>query len=117
MVAGPLFTVAAVVLFLAGQLVPGLLLLAAGLVIIGWSRTVAGMCSRTFKEAEEKLLELARRAGIQAIGTADELVKLLESQLARQAEEMSKALEKRNWSAGSRRILMDLFRKGFSERN
>ena len=52
------------------------------------------MCSRTFKEAEEKLLELARRAGIQAIGTADELVKLLESQLARQAEEMSKALEK-----------------------
>jgi DNA repair exonuclease SbcCD ATPase subunit len=93
-VAGPLFTVAAVVLFLAGQLVPGLLLLAAGLVIIGWSRTVAGMCSRTFKEAEEKLLELARRAGIQAIGTADELVKLLESQLARQAEEMSKALEK-----------------------
>ncbi|HHY40195.1 MAG TPA: hypothetical protein GX502_03005 [Syntrophaceticus sp.] len=92
--AGPLFTVGAVVLFLAGQLVPGLFLLAAGLVITGWSRTVSGMCSKTIKEGEEKLLELARRAGIQATGTADELVKLLERQLEQQDDLMREALEK-----------------------
>ena len=94
MAAGPLFTVVAVVLCLAGQLVPGLFLLATGLVITGWSRTVAGMCSRTFKEAEDKLRVLARTAGNHAAGTADELVKLLERQLDQQDEEMREALER-----------------------
>ncbi len=93
-VAGPLFTVVAVVLFLAGQLVPGLFLLAAGLVITGWSQTVAGMCTRSFKEAEEKLLELVRSAGIKPLGTAAEVVKLLERHLDQQDEEMRGALEK-----------------------
>ena len=93
-VAGPLLSGAAVALFLAGQLVLGLFLLAAGLVIIGWSQTIARMCSKTFKEAEEKLLVLARTAGIQAAGTAAELVKLLERQLDQQDEEMRGALER-----------------------
>ena len=91
---GPLLTVAAVVLLLVGQLLPGVFLLAAGLVLIGWSRTVSGMCSRTFKEAEEKLRKLACSSGVQTAGTADELLKLLERQLAQQDEELREALEK-----------------------
>lgn len=93
LITGPVLAAIAVMLLSAGQLFPGVLLLAPGLVLFGWSRTVSRMCGKTIKEAEEKLIQLAQTAGIHTAGTPDEVVAHLDRHLEKQDEEMRTALE------------------------
>ncbi|HBG21668.1 MAG: hypothetical protein PHV50_08845 [Syntrophaceticus sp.] len=93
-VTGIILIVAAVLIFAAGQLVPGGITLALGLGLYGWALTVSRACGRTIKKEKERVQQLARTADIHSVGTPQDVILLLERHLEKQGEEMRALLAK-----------------------
>lgn len=93
-VTGIMLIVAAVLLFATGQLLPGGIALVLGLGLFGWALTVSGECGRTIQKEQERVQQLAGTAGIHAVGTAQDVILLLERHLEKQGEELRELLAK-----------------------
>jgi len=92
LVAVPLLAVAAVSLFAAGLFLPGGIALFAVLGAAAWGLAVSSACSRTTKEAEERIRQLLRGYGVQSAGSLESGVAALERYFredeARRAEQL-----------------------------
>lgn len=93
-VTGIILIAATVLLFVAGQLVPAGITLVLGLGVSGWALTVSRVCGRTIQKEEKRVQQLARTAGINSVGTSQDVILLLERHLEKQGEEMRELLAK-----------------------
>jgi uncharacterized protein YhaN len=91
---GAFLIMAAVVLFVSGQLLPGCISLLAGLAACGWGLAVSGTCGRTIKEAEQEVARLERAAGVKPAQAPGEAVSQLERRLCAEEEQMNEDIVK-----------------------